>query len=80
MSDTTLDRVRQVASDVLGVPAGGLTPASSPETVEAWDSVQHLSIILELEQTFGVHFEPEEMETMKDIGSIAELIDTKQRS
>lgn len=72
--DEAFDQLRNIAADVLGIDAGRITAASSPENIDSWDSVQHLNLVLALEERFGFSFEPEEVEVMKDIGSIADLI------
>ena len=65
---STYDDVRSMASDIFGVPAAKLTADSSPETVENWDSVQHLNLVLAIEEKFGVQLSPEEIEQMKNLG------------
>jgi acyl carrier protein len=77
MASTTFEKVRASSADIFQVPAGEITPASSPETIESWDSVQHLNLVLALEERFGVQFEPEEMDQMKNIGAIAGLVESK---
>jgi acyl carrier protein len=74
MNNDILQRVRNIAADVLQVDPASLTAESSPQSVENWDSVQHLNIVLALEEQFGLQFEPEEMDGMKSIGGIAELV------
>ena len=77
MSQPIEQRVRQVASDVFNVPAAQITAQSSPETIETWDSVQHLNLVLALEQELGVVIEPEEIEKMKSIGDVITLMQQK---
>ena len=77
ISMSILDQVRTAAADVLRVPLERITEASTPESVESWDSVEHLNLILALETQFGIEFEPEEMEQMKSIGEIARLVESK---
>jgi acyl carrier protein len=73
----TFDEVRGIASDILGVPATRLSAASSPATIENWDSVQHLNLVLALEEKFGLQLSPEEIDRMKTLGDTAQLIETK---
>ena len=61
-------------------PAAQINPESSPETLESWDSVQHLNLVLGLEQEFNVQFEPEEMDRMKTIGAISDLVESKLKT
>jgi acyl carrier protein len=78
-SSTTFEQLRGIASDIFGVPAVEITESSSPETIESWDSVQHLNLVLAMEEQFAVQFDPEEMDQMKNMGEIAGLLDKKQR-
>lgn len=72
-----LDRVRSIAADVLEVSAAKITPTTSPENLDTWDSVHHLNLVLALEQEFGVQFEPEEIDQMKDIKQILDILGSK---
>jgi acyl carrier protein len=71
MNDPVLSRIRQIASDVL---SADVTADSSPETVESWDSVQHLNLILAIEEEYGFQFSPEEMDGAKTVGDLAGLV------
>ena len=77
MTGDLFSEVCGIAADVFAVDAKTLGPASSPERVEAWDSVQHLNLVLALEGKYGIQFEPEEMEHMKNLGAIASLVGKK---
>ena len=73
------EEVRRVVADVLGVDPSTLGPGASPETVPSWDSVQHLSLVIALEQEFGVRFAPEEIEEAVSLQAIVEMVHRKQR-
>ncbi len=75
--DTIFEQVRNIAADIFQIPPEELAPASSPETVPVWDSVQHLNLVLALEAGFELQFEPEEIDQMKDLGKIAALLEEK---
>jgi len=77
MSGETLDEVRRIAADVFGTDVKLLGADTSPEQVETWDSVQHLTLVLALEAKYGIEFGPEEMERMKTLGDIANLVASK---
>ena len=77
MNQTIFERVRTIVADVLEVSEARITPASSAETLETWDSLQQLNLILALEQEFDLQFEPEEMERMDSVARIVELLDGK---
>ena len=75
LSASTFDEVRSIASDIMGVPAARLNAASSPDTVENWDSVQHLNLVLALEEKFSLQLSPEEIDQMKTLGDTAAMIE-----
>ncbi len=72
-----LERVRRIAADVFGVPLEQVKPESSPDTIETWDSIQHLNLVLALEQEFGVQFTPEEIEQLLSVELVAALVEEK---
>jgi acyl carrier protein len=63
-------RVYRVISDLFNVPAESLTPASSAETIELWDSIGHLNLVLALEEEFGIRFSPDQADNMINVDSI----------
>jgi len=75
MSEQVLSRVCEIASDVLQAE---VTADSSPETIESWDSVQHLNLVLALEEEYGFEFAPEEMDQAKTVGSFARIVSAKR--
>jgi acyl carrier protein len=80
MSDTIETQVLQTASDVLGVPLSQLSAASSPASIEGWDSVQHLNFVLALEQSAGVQLDPEDIEQIKSLGDAVRIVRAKKSS
>jgi acyl carrier protein len=77
MSRTILDQVRDVAADLFAMPREAITPEASPDTIEQWDSMQHLNLMLELEMTFGVKFTTKEQSEMLSIGGVATTVERK---
>ena len=78
MTAGTFERVRNIASDIFGIPADKVTAESSPETIENWDSMQHPNLVLAVEEKFGVQLDPEDIEQMKNIGAVATLVEKLQ--
>ena len=70
-------QVRQIISDVLNVPVERLVDDASPQSIENWDSVQHLNIVLALEEGLKVQLDPEDIEAMKNVASIVTLVQDK---
>jgi acyl carrier protein len=77
MNTTILDNVRRIAADVFGINIEEITPQSSTDSIETWDSLQHLNFVLALEQSYSLQFEPEDIEQMKSIEITTMTIEEK---
>ena len=78
--NSRFEQVQAIASDIFGVPAGRITADSSPETIENWDSMQHLNLVLAIEEKYGVQLDPEDIEQMRTIGATATLVEKRLES
>ena len=74
MNDNTAERVRMLIAGVLQLPAAQINEFSAAENLEAWDSVNHLNIMLGLEQEFGVQLSPEQTDKMTNIAAIVDVL------
>ena len=72
--DTLTRRVCEMAATVFDVPPEQMTPDSSTDTVEQWDSLGRLTLVLELEQGFGVALSPEVTETLTSVRAIVDAL------
>jgi acyl carrier protein len=77
MSTTILEQVRGIASDVFGESLAAITAQTTPKSLESWDSLQHLNLVLALEEGFRVEISPDDAERMDSIAAIAEVIGQK---
>ena len=49
----------------------------SQKNCAAWDSMNHLNLVVELEIEFGVSLEPEEIASMVDFSEVGRVIKSK---
>jgi acyl carrier protein len=68
------DRVREIVATIFEVPLAEVTGTSSPESIERWDSLGRLLLLVELEQEFGVQLPPEQAEQMVSVAAIAAIL------
>jgi len=54
------DTLKQVMADVLGVEARAIGENTSVDTLPAWDSLNHMKLVLALESEFDIAFSGEE--------------------
>ncbi|WP_130471012.1 acyl carrier protein [Candidatus Magnetaquicoccus inordinatus] len=70
--------VKQIVSNVMAVPVDSIHNDSSPESIDSWDSLRHMNLILALEQEFKVTFSEEQITEMMRVATIISTIKTLQ--
>jgi len=63
--------------DVFGDENLVLTPSTTADDVEDWDSFNHINIVVATEMRFGIKFQTAEVEPLKNIGELLALISRK---
>lgn len=74
MTDLIGTRLRTIMSATFGAPLATLDDNSGPTTVEGWDSMNHLHLIVAIEAEFGVSFDPEEALELTSLAMIRDAI------
>ena len=64
------ERLRMVVANVFGAQAEEIDAATSPDNLAKWDSLQHLNLIIALEEEFGVSIGPEESSELLSVSII----------
>ncbi len=71
MEKQLLDVLRRVFKDP------SLDETCSQKNCAAWDSMNQLNLVIELEMEFGISLEPEEIGRMIDFPSVLEIVKSK---
>ena len=71
------DRVAAIFEKVFGLDPDEFRPELAPEDVLRWDSLGHMTLVMDLEDAFGVHFEVDEITEMSSGQKIIDLLRTK---
>jgi acyl carrier protein len=61
MNTSIKERILQVMATVFETEVATLNENSSSDTIEAWDSLKHLTLILALEEEFAISIPDEEV-------------------
>jgi acyl carrier protein len=51
-----------------------ISPELAAKDVEEWDSLTHVSLVLAIEERFGLRFKVGEIESAKNVGDLVSLI------
>lgn len=74
-----LEKLQTVFRTVFDDDSIVIQRATTAQDIEAWDSVQNVSLLLEAESVFGVHFTTSEMAYLKNVGDWVVLIEKKSK-
>jgi acyl carrier protein len=72
-----LDRVQEILRDVLQQPDLIVNRESSANNVRGWDSLAHVDIIWNVEHEFSVRFALGELQDLKNVGGLVDLLEDK---
>jgi len=70
-------RLTAILQDVFDDDTLVATPELTAHDVKDWDSVSHITLIVAVEERFGIKFKTAEIEKMKDVGQMVEQIEKK---
>jgi acyl carrier protein len=68
------DRLRRTIAAALNVAADELSEESSPDTIAAWDSLNHLNIVMAIEGEFDVALSADDVMEMRNVGLIRTIL------
>ncbi len=77
MSESVEQRTRRLVAEVFGLPLESVTRATSHETVEEWDSINVLNLLMAVESEFDVVVSPEEAASFMSVEKILDVLQTK---
>lgn len=65
-----VEALKQIVSEVVGVDISKVDDSLSPETIETWDSFNHLVIVSAIEERLGIVFTSDDVEHIKNFGDL----------
>ncbi len=68
------NRVKKVIAEILDIEISSINDNTSPETVESWDSLKQMNIIVALEEEFDIEFSDEDIVEMLNFRLICEVV------
>jgi acyl carrier protein len=70
-------RLESLFQDIIGDESIKLTPQTTAADVDGWDSVTHISLIVAIETQFHIKIRTDEIESLKNVGDMVQLIEQK---
>ena len=77
MGNPMEERIKNVIKAVFEIPIEQIKDDSSPDTIESWDSLKHMNMVVALEEEFQVEFTDDEILEMMNYPLIVEVVKNK---
>lgn len=69
-----IEKLQEIFVDLLDDPSFTLTEDTSPDTVEEWDSLLHITLMASIEAEFGIHFATEKIAETKSGKALVDAV------
>jgi acyl carrier protein len=74
---SSLERLDRVFREVFEDDELEIDRGTTAQDVEGWDSLMHVTLLVNVERAFGIKFSSSEVASMKDVGQLVDLIDAR---
>lgn len=71
------ERIKIILSNVLGIDKTTISENTSVNTIEIWDSLRHMQLIIALEEEFNIDFDGEVISDMTSYSRILKYVKKK---
>ncbi len=76
-STATLNTLKEIMIDVFDNEDLDINENTSADDIEEWDSLSHIRLIVAVERKFGFKLKNSEIESLKNVGDLAKLVDAR---
>ena len=74
MQEEIYERLTEVFQDVFDDDSITISPETTADDIEDWDSLEHINLIVAVERAFGIKFSMGETTSMKNVGAMVDII------
>lgn len=68
------EELRAVISDTLGISLQAIDSSLRREDEDAWDSLNHLRLVTAIEQTFGIQFSMDDIQSSNSVDDLVKVL------
>jgi acyl carrier protein len=72
--ESIYERVNSVFRDVFDDESITVNDGTTADDIEDWDSLEHINLVVAIEEEFGVKFTMGEVTGMKNVGEMADIL------
>ena len=73
----TYKKLTKVFREVFDDDSIELTPETTANDIDDWDSIEHINLIAAVEDAVGMRFQMREVSGMKNVGEMVQIIESR---
>lgn len=73
------DRLNRVFREVFDDETIRVTPKTTADDIDDWDSLEHITLIFAVEREFRMKFKMGEISSMKNVGEMARIVTERMK-
>ena len=74
-----MDKVTAIFHDIFNNEDIIISNNTSSTDIDDWDSISHITLIIEIEDTFDIRFSLKEVSSMKNVGEMLDILENRAR-
>lgn len=68
------NQLNEIFRDIFDDEDIEVNDSTTADDIEDWDSLEHINLVVEIENTFGIKFNMGEVNGMKNVGEMVDII------
>lgn len=77
--ETMLEKIQTIFRDVFDDEEMVVSRQTNSSQIDEWDSLNHINLTVAIEKEFNIRFALEELQPLKDVGEMIDLMQKKCR-
>lgn len=73
----TVDELTKVFEEVFDAKNLAITRETTSNDIDGWDSMSHVTMLMAVEDHFGIEFKPYEIANLVNVGALIDLVEKK---
>lgn len=70
-------KLKKVMAEIFQISISQIDESTTMESIEEWDSLKHMQLVMAIEEKFGIVFETEEMVEITSFAGIKDILRNK---
>lgn len=74
MEEKIYETLNEIFRDIFDDDEIVVTPETNSDSIEDWDSLEHINLVVAIEKAFDLKFSMDEVTGMQNVGEMVEII------